>query len=314
MASFKLQVASKSARACNPTSDAKMRNLNTRTLLDGDATVGAALSSVMEELAPVSATPRLDAELLLMAVCGLDRVQLITHAGVILTDEQTQRLRAFVARRRNGEPIAYLMGTREFWSMELSVSASVLIPRPDTEVLVEHTLACIPSDAQWTVVDIGTGCGAIALALAKERPRCRVIATDNSLEALRMAQQNAARLALRAIEFRHGHWLAPVAGETLHVLVSNPPYIRDDDPCLTTGEVRFEPIRALAGGADGLDAIRHLVAHARTCLQPGGWLVLEHGSDQARAVRELMRRAGYDDVAGYADLAGFDRVSRAHNP
>ncbi|MFQ5755953.1 MAG: peptide chain release factor N(5)-glutamine methyltransferase [Acidiferrobacterales bacterium] len=292
----------------------KTRNLNTRTLLDGDVTVGAALSSAIEQLAPVGATPRLDAELLLMAVCGLDRAQLITHTDTILTNEQTQRLCAFVARRQNGEPIAYLMGTREFWSMELSVSASVLIPRPDTEVLVERTLACIPSDAQWTVADIGTGCGAIALALAKERPRCRVIATDNSLDALRMARQNAARLGLRAIEFRHGHWLAPVAGETLHVLVSNPPYVGNDDPCLTTGEARFEPIRALAGGADGLYAIRDLVAHARACLQPGGWLVLEHGSDQARAVRELMRRAGYDNVAGYADLAGLDRVSRAHNP
>lgn len=241
-----------------------------------------------------------------MHVCRLRRAELLTRDRQPLTADQAAELDELIARRRQGEPIAYLNSRREFWSLDLTVSPDTLIPRPETELLVERALARIPPDAAWSLADLGTGSGAIALALASERPRCRVVATDNSSAALAIARANAARLNLR-VDFRLGDWLAPLANETFEILVSNPPYIARGDPHLAA--LRHEPVPALAAGPDGLEAIRAIAAAARASLKPGGWLLLEHGYDQAAAAGELLREHGYDAVRCYVDLAGRDRVS-----
>ena len=195
------------------------------------------------------------------------------------------------------------------------MTPDVLIPRPETELLVEQALAHIPEDAEWTVADLGTGSGAIALAIATERPHCRLIATDNSAAALAVARANATRLGIANVEFRHGEWLKPLAGMRFDVIVSNPPYVRANDPHLTQGDVRFEPESALVAGADGLDAIRRIAADAVSYLRPGGWLLLEHGYDQAQSVRALLESHGYDMVASCRDTAGHERVTegRTHS-
>ncbi len=249
-----------------------------------------------------------------MYVTGFARTALITHAHELLSPESEERLHELLARRVRGEPVAYLTGNREFWSLDLNVTPDVLIPRPETELLVEQTLARIPEDAEWTIADLGTGSGAIALAIATERPHCRLIATDSSAAALAVARENAARLGIATLEFRHGEWLKPLAGMRLDVIVSNPPYVRVNDPHLTQGDVRFEPESALVAGTDGLDAIRCIAADAVSCLRPGGWLLFEHGYDQAQAVRALLETRGYDRVASCRDTSGHERVTagRSH--
>jgi len=256
-----------------------------------------------------SASPRLDAEVLLMHVTGLARTALITRAQELLLPEHEEQLHALLTRRARGEPVAYLTGRREFWSLDLCVTPDVLIPRPETELLVEQALARIPAESEWTIADLGTGSGAVALAIAKERPRCRVIATDASDAALAIAQANAIRLAIANIEFRHGEWLDPLADEVLDMIVSNPPYIAEQDPHLTQGDVRFEPRNAFVAGADGLSAIRIIACDARRHLRRDGFLLLEHGSDQAPAVRAVLVGQGYEAVATCPDLQGLPRVS-----
>lgn len=283
--------------------------MNRQILHPLPVTVGEALHQTVTTLTPTCPTPRLDAEVLVMHVCGLDRSGLITHGHNALTNEQQRRLEELLARRQRGEPVAYIIGTREFWSMELAVTPATLIPRPETELLVEKALEHIPENTEWHIADLGTGSGAIALAIAKGRPRSRVIATDSSSAALEVARSNAARFGLINIEFREGAWFAPLAGETFDVIVSNPPYIPAGDPHLTQGDVRFEPASALVSGADGLDAIRHLARHAREYLGPGGWLMFEHGWDQAAVAGELLHRYGYRDIVSLADLAGHARVA-----
>ncbi|MCR4346998.1 MAG: peptide chain release factor N(5)-glutamine methyltransferase [Sulfuricaulis sp.] len=272
-------------------------------------TVGAALRKALHALELTSPTPRLDAEVLLMHACGLDRSGLITRNEMAMTDEQQQRMDRLLDRRKRGEPVAYITGKREFWSMELNVSPATLIPRPETELLVEKALEHIPNDAAWTIADLGTGSGAIALALAKELPRCHVIATDHSSAALEVGKSNARKFGLTNIEFREGDWFVPLASEKLDLIVSNPPYIRARDPHLSQGDVRFEPAVALVSGADGLDAIQHIARHARTVLKPGGWLLFEHGWDQVVAVGELLRQYDYSDMVYHQDLAGHARVA-----
>ena len=245
-----------------------------------------------------------------MHVCGLDRSGLITQGHNAFTHDQQHRLEKLLARRRQGEPIAYLTGLREFWSLELTVSPATLIPRPETELLVEKTLAHIPHNVEWTLADLGTGSGAIALALAKERPRCRVIATDISSEALDVARSNAAKFSLTRVEFREGRWLEPLADVKLDMIVSNPPYVRVDDPHLQHGDIRFEPQQALIAGPDGLEAIHHIALHAQQSLKPGGRLLFEHGWNQAEAIDNLLRQHGYRDIVCYRDLAGRDRITK----
>jgi release factor glutamine methyltransferase len=265
-------------------------------------------------LAGTSPSPRLDAEVLAMHITGLTRTGLITRAGEALSCDQEARLHDLIGRRGKGEPVAYLTGMREFWSLELTVTPDVLIPRPETELLVEQALARIPPDAPWRVADLGTGSGAIALAIACERPRCQVIATDASPAALAVAGRNAGRLGITNVEFRVGGWFAPLVGDMLELTVSNPPYVAVADPHLAQGDVRFEPRAALVSGRDGLDAIRQIAAQAPACLRPGGWLLLEHGHDQSAAVRGILRGHGFADIAGYCDLAGRDRVTAGRKP
>lgn len=283
--------------------------LEIKNLKSVAVSVASALQHATRELTPTSPTARLDAEVLVMHVCGLDRSGLITRGRAILTDMQERQLKDLLARQRLGEPIAYLTGIREFWSMELVVSPATLIPRPETELLVETALERIPPDAPWVIADIGTGSGAIALAIARERPRGRVIATDISAAALEVARANAGKFGLANVEFRHGDWLVPLADEAFDMIVSNPPYVRAADPHLEAGDVRYEPRQALIAGADGLDAIRHIASAAGHHLKPGGSLLFEHGWDQAGAVSGLLRRLGYHDIVCSPDLAGHARVT-----
>lgn len=260
-------------------------------------------------LLPDSPSARLDLEALLCHCCGYSRAQLITQGEKTLSTEQFDNFLELLQRRQAGEPIAYVTGEREFWSMALRVDKATLIPRPETELLVEQALLRLPDEANYCVADLGTGSGAVALALGKERPRCQLLATDISAAALAVAQHNAAQLGLANITFLQGDWLAPLAPRRCHMLVSNPPYIREGDPHLLQGDVRFEPPQALAAGDDGLDAIRQLIKQASDHLLPGGWLLLEHGYDQAQSVRELFRESGYQHISSVPDLRGLERVS-----
>lgn len=250
-----------------------------------------------------------DGELLLAEALGHSRSWLYAHPEAPVPAPARARFEALLARRQAGEPVAYLLGRQGFWSLELEVGPATLIPRPETECLVELALARLPAGQPLRVADLGTGSGAIALALARERPQARIVATDASAEALMVARRNAARLGLGRVEFREGDWLAPLAEELFDLIASNPPYIEQDDPHLAQGDLRFEPPAALASGVDGLDAIRVIVRDAGRHLHAGGWLLLEHGWRQGAAVRALLDAAGFSEVATERDLEGRDRVS-----
>ena len=271
-------------------------------------TVADTLRAAVARLAD-SDSPQLDAELLLAHALGRDRSHLRAHPEAILGAVQAHRYAELVEARRRGEPIAYLTGEREFWSLLLKVTPATLVPRPETELLVEQSLAIVPVAADWEVLDLGTGSGAIALAIAKERPRCRVCAVDVSARALAVARENAHRLHTSNVQFLRGDWFSPVAGRRFQVIVSNPPYVGDSDPQLGEGDLRFEPRQALASGGDGLRDIRRIVADAAVHLQPHGYLLLEHGYGQGEAVRGLLQSAGFTDVQSLRDLAGHERVS-----
>jgi release factor glutamine methyltransferase len=252
---------------------------------------------------------RLEAELLLVHVLGRPRSWLIAHADDELDAEHAAAFAALVERRADGEPVAYITGRRGFWSLELEVTSATLIPRPETELLVELALDRLPATGATRIADLGTGSGAIALAIARESPDTQVTATDASADALAVAQRNAAAHRIANVAFAHGDWLSPLQGQAFDVIVSNPPYIEADDPHLGQGDLRFEPMSALASGADGLDDIRHIVVDAREHLKPGGWLLMEHGWNQGDAVRALLQASGYDEVFTAQDLEQRDRVS-----
>ncbi len=272
-------------------------------------TCGTVLRDAIVALTASSPTPRLDAEVLLRHVTDSTPTSLIAGADRPLGANEIRRLGELVSRRGRGEPIAYLTGEREFWSLRLRVTPATLIPRPETELLVEKALARIPPDARWNIADLGTGSGAIALAIAHERPHCRICACDDSAAALDVARANAAQLGITNIEFFHGDWLAPLAHRTFEMVASNPPYVRADDPHLNAGDVRFEPRTALIGGPDGLDAIRVIAKQAFARLMPGGFLLLEHGPDQAAAVADILAVAGFCEILRHRDLAGHDRAT-----
>ena len=253
----------------------------------------------------------MDAEWLLAHALARPRSWLFAHAQDPVDAEAAARFADLLERRAAGEPVAYLTGTQGFWSLELDVSPATLIPRPETELLVELALARIPMAAASRIADLGTGSGAIALAIAKERPRATVIATDASAAALDVAQRNAVRNGITNIEFREGDWFAPLVGDAFDLIASNPPYIEDDDPHLREGDLRFEPATALSSGTDGLDAIRRIVGDAPAHLRPGGWLLLEHGWAQGAAVRALLDAAGFIDIASKRDLENRDRITLA---
>ncbi|MEH8216915.1 peptide chain release factor N(5)-glutamine methyltransferase [Aeromonas veronii] len=258
-------------------------------------------------------SPRADADVLLCHLLGCRRSYLMTWPERELDAAQQATLQGWLARRLNGEPIAHLVGEREFWSLPLKVSPATLIPRPDTEVLVEQALTRIPQ-GPCAVLDLGTGTGAIALALKSERPEIDVWAVDRMADAAALARENSAALGL-PIEVRDGSWFEPL-GEPerdntprFAVIVSNPPYIDGADPHLEQGDVRFEPRSALVADDAGLADIRHIVAHAPAYLLTDGWLLLEHGWDQGKAVRQLLRDGGYREVATVRDYGDNDRVT-----
>ena len=255
-----------------------------------------------------------DAELLLAHALERPRSWLYSHGAEKLDATVATRFDELVARRHAGEPVAYLTGHRGFWQFDLQVSPATLIPRPETELLVELTLERLPTDRPLRIADLGTGSGAIALALAYERPLAKVIATDASADALAVAAANARTLGLANVRFLRGDWFAPIAGKTFDLIASNPPYIADGDAHLGEGDLRFEPRSALASGIDGLDAIRRITAEASAHLVPGGWLVLEHGWNQGDAVRSLLAAAGLVDVETVRDLEQRDRISLGRIP
>ena len=255
-----------------------------------------------------------EAELLLGHVLGRGPTWLFAHGEAVPADAERQEFEALVARREAGEPVAYLTGRRGFWRFDLRVGPDTLIPRAETERLVELALDRLPTDADLRLADLGTGSGAIALALALERPRAEVHAVDASPGALGVARANAVELGLGRVVFHEGSWWAPLAGQAFDLVASNPPYIADEDPHLGQGDLRHEPLTALASGADGLDDLRAIVAGAPLHLRPGGWLLVEHGWDQGTAVRALFQQAGFVEVATESDLEERDRVTLGRWP
>ena len=255
-----------------------------------------------------SESPRRDAEILLEHVTGKARTFILAFGETALTADQHAQLSALLSRRKAGEPVAHLTGEREFWSLPLYVSAATLIPRPDTECLVEHALARLPATA-CRILDLGTGTGAIALALASERPDCQVTAVDVMPDAVALALRNVARLGFNNVKIQQSSWFDALVGHQFDMIVSNPPYIDERDPHLSQGDVRFEPLTALVAAEEGLADIAHIVTVSRQYLTAGGWLLIEHGWTQAEAVHALFTQAGYERVETCQDYGGNDRLT-----
>jgi release factor glutamine methyltransferase len=272
--------------------------------------IRALVDEGVTRLARVADNPRTEAEILLAAALARPRSYLAAHADAQVLDcEVTDRYEAFVTRRALGEPVAYILGEKEFWSLQLAVTPAVLIPRPETELLVERALEHLLAGADAQVLDLATGSGAIALAIASERPACRVTGTDISPQAVEVARRNAERLQLDRVEFLAGSWYEAVAGRSFDLVASNPPYVANDDPRVERTVQRFEPHAALYAGPTGLEAFAVIVEGALRQLGPGGWLVLEHGDTQGEPVRRLLSTAGFDSICTHRDLAGRDRCT-----
>lgn len=271
------------------------------------------MTLLAEAQLPDSPCARLDAELLLAAALGKPRSFLRTWPERVVDREVRERFEGWLVRRRAGEPVAYILGRQGFWSLDLEVAPHTLIPRPDTELLVETALQLLPASPA-RVLDLGTGTGAIALALACERLSWQVSGVDRIPEAVALAERNRERLRLANVGFRQSHWFSALEGERFALIVGNPPYIPGSDPHLQQGDVRFEPKSALVAGHDGLDDIRLIVAQAPRFLEPGGWLLLEHGYDQAAAVRDLLLGNGFSEVESRRDLGGHERISLGRLP
>ncbi|WP_395771950.1 peptide chain release factor N(5)-glutamine methyltransferase [Arenimonas sp.] len=270
-------------------------------------TIAAALREAIGSLP--DGMDRIDAEYLLAHVLERPRAWLYAHADDELAPVHRDAFRNLQVRRKAGEPVAYLTGLRGFWSLELRVTSDTLIPRPETELLVETALARLHPERTATVLDLGTGSGAVALAIAVERPLAQVTAVERSPAALAVAKDNAQRLKLERVNFETGNWYEGFGGHRFDVIVSNPPYIEDGDTHLDHGDLRYEPRTALVSGLDGLDDIRQIIVQAPGYLLPGGWLLLEHGWQQGAAVRGLLEGAGFREIMTELDLEGRDRVS-----
>lgn len=252
---------------------------------------------------------KIDARLLLQHVLNIDHAVLLTHPDRLLTSQQASEYSHLVVQRINGKPVAYLIGKREFYDLTLKVTEAVLIPRPETEILVEWALRLIPVDQPCKVLDLGTGSGAIAITIAKHRPQTRVVAVDLSADAIAVCQQNVENLQINNLYLVTGNWFDELSQARFDLIVSNPPYVAENDPHLQQGDLRFEPQLALSSGNNGLACISHIIGLAPDHLVQSGWLLLEHGYDQAGDCKRLFANAGFSNICSYPDLAGIMRVS-----
>jgi release factor glutamine methyltransferase len=278
--------------------------------MNADLTTAALLAGGIRRLSGSSQAPQLDAELLLAHALGVSRTRLRSHPEQLRGTDERDRYAALLDRRATGEPLAYIVGYKEFWSLRLQVTPAVLVPRPETELLIERALALRPGDTA-RAADLGTGSGAIALALASERPRWQIVATDASAQALDVARRNAAALGLPNVELIEGRWFEPLAGRHLDLILSNPPYVAEGDEALSQPTLRFEPRAALTPGFDALSDLRAIIRSAPKHLERGGWLLLEHSATQGPDVaRELVVR-GFRHVRSHCDLAGHERMTEA---
>jgi release factor glutamine methyltransferase len=280
-----------------------------QTIMNDPLQIRAILEDATRRLEALSDSARLDAELLLARAIDMPRSYLFAHPDEPLDELAVNRFREALDRRLAGEPMAYITGSREFWSLELLVTPATLVPRPETELLVDLALREIPRRTAWDILDLGTGSGAIAIAIAKERPLSLITATDIGTEALDVARQNARQLEVPNVEFLAGDWTGPVRGRRFNVIVSNPPYVRSNDAALDA--LHCEPRAALSAGGDGLDAIRILAQDCGALLEPGGVLLIEHGAEQRDSVAALLREHGWADIACHTDIAGLPRVTVA---
>lgn len=255
-------------------------------------------------------------ELLWCGVLGISRASLRAHPEFTLNKAAELQVNQWVARRKQGEPMAYILGQKEFWSLPLKVNQDVLIPRPETELLVQTVLEKLPKESHQRVLDLGTGSGAIALALAHERPNWQIVAVDQSEKALALAKENAKLLSISNVDFDQSDWFAGVSHHAglFDAIVSNPPYIPKNDPHLNVGDCRFEPMEALKAGPEGLDDLKHIISKAHNYLAPKGWLLVEHGYDQGARVMDLFQKHGFKNILGVQDLAGHNRVVTGNLP
>ncbi len=268
-----------------------------------------ALKKAIMLLSSTSPSAQIDAEILLSYVLGTSRTYLYTHPEMKLSSTQQKTYQQCIDKRCQGVPVAYITGSREFWSLPLQISEDTLIPRPETELLVELALTLSDSPSSLTVLDLGTGCGAIALALASERPKWSIIGCDLNEASVKIAKHNADLLRLSNIQFIHSNWFSAFPFQQFDIIVSNPPYIAANDPHLLQGDVRFEPSRALISGKEGLDDLSFLIKHSYDHLRPGGLLLLEHGFNQKDSVTSMLHQAGYERIQCWQDIFLQDRVS-----
>lgn len=278
------------------------------------ASIKQLLDKASRQLAEYSPSPRVDAEILLCHVLGCTRTHLFTWPDKLLEDNHTDRFNVLLTRRCEGTPVAYLTGQREFWSLDFKVSPDTLIPRPETELLVETVLKKFSSADKLSLLDMGTGTGAIAISIAHEKPKWEITATDISAASLAIAQINSEQHKTSNLKLTESDWFQQLGDEPFDVIVSNPPYIAETDKHLRQGDVRFEPAGALVSGSDGMNAIRHICAHAKQHLKPGGALLLEHGYDQKQAAHDCFLSAGFHNIGQYDDLASQPRITVGYMP